>query len=831
MAIHVYDVHCDDFSGNGRTTLLPTAASVTERAGGMYELEVTCPASNDQKYLHLAVGRVLKAPVPARTTPALELNHVTESATTQVWKVKDGVWSWRVVRAGPGQYSAILDRLQVGEEVIVTGPPVGGDWKPATSPRGISGYVAGPYLEFVRDVSEASGGWTEVIPPKPVKEQLFRIYEVDAAEDGLSVTAKARHISYDLLYNVILDYKTDAPTKVANVCAGLFTHLADTSAPWRCFCDVETAAPATDYRNRNPIDALLDEGNGVVPRTRSMVLRDNYDFYVTALEGTWRGVTIRHGKNLLGATLTTSDDGVYTRILPYGEDRDGNPLYLEGTRWIDSPAIVNYPAPRIQALKVQGAKVGAKDENGNEMDAAAVRAKLAQEAQRQLGTGVDHTKVKLSVSFVDLGGTEEYTQYAALQQLHLYDMARVVHPPRSIDTTAMVIRYKWNLITGMCDEIDLGDPFASQLETLAGSQLASGSVTGVQLRDGSVGAGQIESGAVTGGKLAAGAITTDKLAAGAIEADTISAGAITSDKIAAGAVEADKLAAGAITSDKIAAGTISSEQINVTELFTSENAKIGWAQIIGLTADTALFVETATGKLSAADLAVTNANIVDLNAGKINTGTLSVERLVIVGREDSIVYEINSANGTLQLSKTTIDGGAITHKTITADQIVAQGVTAACLNVEEIFASEAMAGRITARNIDVKELFASEATAGVIHTGHLAADVGGSLDISANQSINILAGRVSGVEQDQKDFASYFRFDADGLRIGKRGAKVELLLRNDRMAFLDEQGQEVAYLSSGKLYVSQSEITQSMKIGNYSWRALEDGSVGLLYEA
>lgn len=502
MAICIYDVHCDDFSGNGRSVLLPTAASVTERAGGMYELEVTCPVSDDQKYLHLAVGRVLKAPVPARTTPALELNHVTEAVTKKVYRVKDGAWSWRVVRAGPGQYSPILDKLQVGEEVVVTGPAVGGDWRPATSPRGVSGYVAGMYLDFVRDVSEAAGGYTEVIPPKPVKAQLFRIYEVDAAEDGLSVTAKARHISYDLLYNVVLDYKTDAPTKGATACAGIFSHLADASAPWRCFCDVETAAPAADYRNINPLQALLDEGEGVAFKTRSMVLRDNYDFYVTKLENAFRGVTIRHGKNLLGATLTSSDDGVYTRILPYGEDRDGNPLYLEGTKWIDSPAAVNYPMPRIQALKVQGAKVGAKDENGAEMDEAAVRAKLEQEAKNQLGTGVDHTKVKLSVSFVDLGGTEEYARYAALQRVHLYDLVRVVHPGRFIDVTTTVVRYKWNLITGMFDEIELGDPFASQLDTLAGSQIAAGSVTGVQLGSGSVGARQIAPAAITSAQIA-----------------------------------------------------------------------------------------------------------------------------------------------------------------------------------------------------------------------------------------------------------------------------------------------------------------------------------------
>ena len=170
-------------------------------------------------------------------------------------------------------------------------------------------------------------------------------------------------------------------------------------------------------------------------------------------------------------------------------------------------------------------------------------------------------------------------------------------------------------------------------------------------------------------------------------------------------------------------------------------ATIGWAQVEGVTANTALFTRTEADKLFAADLAVGDANIVDLNAGKINAGTLSVERLILVGTDKSVMYEINRANGTTELSQSTLDGGSITEKTITAEQIMAQGITAECLNVSEIFASEALVGKITSRHLDVSELFASPATAGVIHTNHLAADVGGSLNISANGAITLLTGR------------------------------------------------------------------------------------------
>lgn len=258
-------------------------------------------------------------------------------------------------------------------------------------------------------------------------------------------------------------------------------------------------------------------------------------------------------------------------------------------------------------------------------------------------------------------------------------------------------------------------------------------------------------------------------------------------------------------------------------------ATIGWAQISGMTADTALFVRTEADKLFAQDLAVGNANIVDLNAGKITAGTLSVERLVLVGSDKSVMYEINRLNGTTQLSQSTLDGGSITEKSITADQLVAGGITAKCLNVEEIFGSEALVGRITSRNIDVSELFASSATAGIIHTGHLAADVGGSLNLSANGSITMLTGRTEELEAGMEQYDAYFRFDEEGLHLGKRGEPLELNLRNDRICFLDQQGSEVAYVSSGKLFIANAEITSSLRVGSYTWQKMPDNSLGLIF--
>lgn len=185
-----------------------------------------------------------------------------------------------------------------------------------------------------------------------------------------------------------------------------------------------------------------------------------------------------------------------------------------------------------------------------------------------------------------------------------------------------------------------------------------------------------------------------------------------------------------ITNLTAAIASISSAEI--------KDARIGFAQIDGLVAGQALITEAVGGKVLIQDLSVTDANIVDLNASKITAGTLEVERLVIVGSEKSIVYAINEANGTAQLSQTTIDGGSITRKTITADQIVAQGITAECLNVSEIFANEALIGAITAQNIDVASLAASEAFISKLFAEQAFITNLNTTDISNNESIKLV---------------------------------------------------------------------------------------------
>ena len=113
---------------------------------------------------------------------------------------------------------------------------------------------------------------------------------------------------------------------------------------------------------------------------------------------------------------------------------------------------------------------------------------------------------------------------------------------------------------------------------------------------------------------------------------------------------------------------------------------------------------------------VTATNVltgVNIYADDITAGTLSVDRLVFRGNEQSIVYKLNQISGALQEeSVDTINGEVITPRTITADRIVAKAITATEIDVENLVSTGLIeANRLTSKNIEVDDLFAMDITA------------------------------------------------------------------------------------------------------------------------
>ena len=153
--------------------------------------------------------------------------------------------------------------------------------------------------------------------------------------------------------------------------------------------------------------------------------------------------------------------------------------------------------------------------------------------------------------------------------------------------------------------------------------------------------------------------------------------------------------------------TIDTAQIRDLAAYTAniananiKNATIKYAQIEGLTAGSALIQEAVGGKVMIADLAVVEANMVNLTLGS----------LVLKG-EDGCFYSILvGEDGQVKTELKQIVNSDIKDLSLNAGEKLIEGsITAACLNVKEIFANKALIGAIRTANLDAGEITANKA--------------------------------------------------------------------------------------------------------------------------
>ena len=102
------------------------------------------------------------------------------------------------------------------------------------------------------------------------------------------------------------------------------------------YSDLTSTAEDVEWENVNPVEAMLGE-NGLVSKYGAELARDWYDVFLVRRVGNNTDVSIREKKNLIGISYDVDETDVVTRIMPTGEDADGNILYLPEL-YIDSPS-------------------------------------------------------------------------------------------------------------------------------------------------------------------------------------------------------------------------------------------------------------------------------------------------------------------------------------------------------------------------------------------------------------------------------------------------------------------------------------------------------------
>lgn len=442
--ITIYDKKATDFSTLGKGALRPTECRIEEEAGGMYELTLVHPMTEDGRHNRIGMFDIVKAPAPVRKTPLIELE---TSERREIYRVAtEG--NRLNLRVRPDLNARIIAAYLPGTEVAKLGTD--GEWMQVAILDGsATGWMWINNLIYVR--TETAGGANRVVEPRQTRAQLFRIYSIEADSKLRTITARARHITYDLFGAVVVGEYSPEAVPAAQVCAELMARADHDVSAFRVYCAVDTPITAK-YGGRNIINCLLDSEDGVATQAGAMVVRDNYDLFILPRDTSRSNVSLRYGKNLLSAAMVTDASGLITRIRPVGKDSDGEALYLpENDGFVDSTRIGEYPVIYSREMEYD---VVVSDT----VTKAQALTRLRSKARTDL-TANDRPEVTLDADFVRLELTEQYRKLANAYALHLYDRVPVIDAEATISATVAMTRYIYDCIMDRYADTRLGDVY------------------------------------------------------------------------------------------------------------------------------------------------------------------------------------------------------------------------------------------------------------------------------------------------------------------------------------------------------------------------------------
>ena len=772
----------NDYSTMGLVgTLIPISCTFHEVANGESSIELEHPIDPYGKYTALERQNILVVPVPVRTTPEIQngscvtavsvykvkpLNQLSSTAQRTLYKKETG--------------SSKMKVMAPGDTVTVVFQPY--DWADVDRWKVVckygTGWVYPAGLELVDEVTipDNSQAIEEVQSPWTVMDQYFRIYKVTKNLD--SVTAYARHITYDLLYDVSHFYYQGNQTLPLQEAADTvleFSYGGETR--FKAYTNVTNeAVPGTSLRGKTMIAAFLDPEEGLCAKYHVNLVRNNHDLYLLHDPGLNRGVRIQYSKNMLGVEFESDEDSVITRIIPVGEQENGDGLYLGGdpliNQFVDSDRIDDYPVKHVYYMKCENCRVGQEEEDGTKLTTEVAQARMIAQAEEMFENGCDLPKISMKVDFVNIGDTEEYRQFANLENCFLYDYVIVQHPDIGIDITARISEIEWDCLLDRMTSMTIGE---------VGETLANSGITSWQIPSG-INGNKITQGTISGGALQADIINTKHIQSGSINTDALQAQSVTAEKLAAGSVTADKIQAGSVTADKIdtaslnaavadivtlLVGNITADNIETDELAAvlgnfvkiyADYAGIDFATVKDLITDELIFRVGSANELYIDRLVATSAFLASATLGD----------LVIKG-EDGNYYRIYvQSDGTLiteQIEVTddeieageTDDGKGIVDTDVDIPEMNGGNILGTSAVINTILTDALTANKITAAQAMIASATIPELAVTAINA------IGNSIDITANTTIQML------IATDEL-IKAWYTFGADGLDIGKAGS-------------------------------------------------------------
>lgn len=285
--------------------------------------------------------------------------------------------------------------------------------------------------------------------PNPTADaQPFRVYKITKPLNGM-VTVYAEHISYDLSGIAVTPFSAGS---AAAALQALKTNSV-VNNPFEFWTDKSTVAEM-NVKTPASVRAMLGGVQGSVLDTYGGEYEwDGFTVKLHNERGQNRGVSIRYGKNLTDLEQEENCANVYTAVMPFWADNEGNNVLLQ-ERIVEVPG--NFDFVRVLTLDLS-----------NEFDAQPSQDELRDRAQKYIDdNNIGVPKVSLRVSFVPLEQTEEYKNIALLERVNLCDTVNVEFEKLGVSATAKVVKTVFDVLLDRYKSVELGDARSNIADTL-----------------------------------------------------------------------------------------------------------------------------------------------------------------------------------------------------------------------------------------------------------------------------------------------------------------------------------------------------------------------------
>lgn len=551
--------------------------------------------------------------------------------------------------------------------------------------------------------------------------QLYRISRLkpSISRQGRTLEVEAPHLCYDLAHKYIVNIETseddrypdgiDAATALEQLLAGTGFSPGDVTA----------GGDTLDYLDILQKDVMSCIKEQLLEKWGGELEFDNFTVHLRSALGQDRRYPIRDGRNIAGITVTEDYEPVVTRLHVRGYENANFEEINDGKDWIDSELSAQYAYAR---------------EGYADFDDVDDPQELLRLGRERL-TALEVPEITYDIRLAQMRGTVQYAAYRRLENFALGDTAVLHSAAVDRDVILRCSEMETDCLTGRNKSLKLGNTDVKLLTSITAGASANDRLAHVLDAEGNVQAEKIA------GKL--NLVRIENLTA---EMARIATAAIGKATIEAAQIHDLQAKVAQIATAAIQDATIQTAQIEnlsavVAELLHAE-IKVGefdLAEVKNLLSEALALEQGTAGSMYITNLAVTSANLLSAMLGKlVLKGEDGKYYQVMVGADGTIhTQEVEPSEAEIEAGETESGLGIVDTSANFAD-LTAQNIKGNEAIFQAILAQSMTAGKLTAG-----EALIASATIPTLYATSIQA-IGNSLDLSANQSIQLTVKKAVG---------------------------------------------------------------------------------------